>query len=54
MEHYLPHPLSGAFACGADAVGRRNTRTQTNPYNTTCARCQETDVWFDAVDVVEA
>lgn len=41
MEHFLPFPTASTFHCGADAVGRRNTRTQTNPDNTTCSRCLE-------------
>lgn len=41
IVHFLPYPTSGTFLCGFDAVGRRSTRTQTNPDNTTCARCLE-------------
>lgn len=41
MEHFLPYPTSSTFICGADAVGRRNTRTQTKVENTTCRRCLE-------------
>lgn len=41
MVHFLPYPTSETFHCNADAVGRRNIQIQTNPDNTTCARCLE-------------
>lgn len=49
MEHLLTHPIAGTFACGADALGRRNPRVQTDPRNTTCRRCLESDAYFEAV-----
>lgn len=39
--HWLTWPTSSTYACGADAVGRRNTRTDTDKSNTTCFRCLE-------------
>jgi hypothetical protein len=39
MQHYLAHPLSESYVCGADAVGRRNTRTDTDVSLTTCRQC---------------
>ncbi|UYL87485.1 hypothetical protein SEA_PUREGLOBE5_122 [Arthrobacter phage Pureglobe5] len=46
MEHLLTHPTSDTFACGADAVGRRNPRAQMDPRNTTCRRCVESEAFY--------
>lgn len=37
--HFLHWPTSSTYLCGADAVGRRSTRRDGDPENTTCARC---------------
>lgn len=37
--HFLTHGLAESYACGADAVGRRNTGRDTDPGQTTCADC---------------
>lgn len=50
MIHFLTYPTASTFICGADAVGRRNTRVQTNSENTTCARCLE-QLHLDDVEV---
>lgn len=42
MTHLLSYPTSSTFECGADAVGRRNTRVQMDPNHTTCSRCLTT------------
>lgn len=39
MTHLLHYRTAYRFACGASALGRRDTRTQTDPANTTCPRC---------------
>lgn len=39
MAHLLHYPTAHRFACGAAAAGRRDTRTQTDPANTTCPHC---------------
>lgn len=39
--HYLTWPTAETYACGANAVGRRNTRTDTDIHLTTCAPCIE-------------
>lgn len=41
MQHFIFHPTNSTFACGADAVGRRNTRLDTDPWQTSCGRCIE-------------
>lgn len=44
MIHYLPNGprwISSTYACGRDAVGRRSTRTDTDPKQTTCPQCLE-------------
>lgn len=37
--HYLTWPTAESYACGANAVGRRNTRTDTDRTQTTCEQC---------------
>lgn len=37
--HFLTYPTSSTYLCGADAVGRRNTRVDPDPANTSCAAC---------------
>lgn len=49
-EHFLPHPIATEFACGADAVGRRNPRVQCDPNNTTCPACLNTPAHAMAID----
>lgn len=44
-NHYLPTGYSTEFICGANAVGRRSTREQMDPANTTCAKCKATEFW---------
>lgn len=42
MIHYLssgPRWISETYFCGADAVGRRSTRTDLDPEQTTCPKC---------------
>lgn len=53
MEHLLTHEISSTFACGADAVGRRNWRIQLDPRNTTCRRCKESDAYFEAISHIQ-
>lgn len=50
MQHYIgPKGLTKSyFVCGADAVGRRNTRLDTDPMVTTCAACKRTTWWQEA------
>lgn len=48
--HFLPHPIASEFACGADAVGRRNPRVQCDPNLTTCPNCLNTPMHAMAVD----
>jgi hypothetical protein len=44
MQHFQPHPAS-TFVCGADAVGRRNSRLDPDPTATTCDKCRNTPQW---------
>ena len=37
--HFLTWPTAGEYACGADAVGRRNTARDTDEKQTTCVNC---------------
>lgn len=37
--HYLTDGRSSSYACGANAVGRRNTRTDCDENQTSCTRC---------------
>lgn len=46
MYHFLAHPTDSTYACGVDAVGRRNTRNDTNPYLTECPRCMRSPYWM--------
>lgn len=39
--HYLTWPTANSYACGANAVGRRNTSRDTDPKQTTCIHCKE-------------
>lgn len=39
MTHLLHYPTATYFACGMNAAGRRNTRVQCDPANTTCRHC---------------
>lgn len=45
MTHLLHYPTAYRFACSASALGRRDTRTQCDPANTTCPRCL---AWIEA------
>lgn len=38
-QHYLTYPTNSAAVCGADMVGRRNSRTDSDPAATTCPEC---------------
>ena len=40
MQHFIGYPTNSSYLCGADAVGRRNTRTDTDPSLTTCRACK--------------
>lgn len=52
MQHYIGPKgfavTNSTFVCGADAVGRRNTRLDTDPTVTTCAACKRTTWWWEA------
>ena len=37
--HYLTDGRSSSYVCGANAVGRRNTRTDCDENQTSCTRC---------------
>ena len=37
--HYLTDGRSSTYLCGANALGRRNTRTDCDENQTTCPRC---------------
>lgn len=37
--HFLPSGWSSEYACGANAVGQRSTRRDTDHTKTTCGRC---------------
>lgn len=39
-QHFIHDGRSETYACGANAVGRRNTRQDTNRELTTCPRCR--------------
>lgn len=39
-QHFIHEGRSETYACGANAVGRRNTPLDTNPELTTCPRCR--------------
>lgn len=39
MQHYLTDGRSSTYLCGANAWGRRNTRTDCDENETTCRRC---------------
>lgn len=45
MQHFITHPLNPVFACGADAVGRRNSRNDVDPLGVTCRNCMATEPW---------
>lgn len=40
--HYLTGGRSSTYLCGANALGRRNTRTDCDENQTTCPRCLAT------------
>ena len=40
MQHFIGYPTNSSYVCGADAIGRRNTRTDTDPALTTCRACK--------------
>jgi RNase P subunit RPR2 len=44
MQHFQFFP-SDTFVCGADAVGRRNSRLDPDPRMTTCPECKATPGW---------
>jgi hypothetical protein len=44
MQHFQPY-AADTFACGADAVGRRNSALDADPNITTCLQCKNTDTW---------
>lgn len=54
MQHFIGDPRSESFVCGADAVGRRNTRLDMDTSETTCRDCCDTleycGAWLDALD----
>lgn len=37
--HFLNYPTASTYLCGTDAVGRRSTRRDGDPANTSCAAC---------------
>lgn len=37
--HFLTWPTAEEYACGADAVGRRNTARDTDEKQTNCVDC---------------
>lgn len=39
LQHFIHDGRSTTYACGADALGRRNTRLDTNAELTTCCQC---------------
>lgn len=40
-QHFLTWGTSETYLCGANAVGRRNTRVDTDRTKTTCRQCRE-------------
>lgn len=40
MQHFIGYPTNSSYLCGADAIGRRNTRTDTDTTLTTCRACK--------------
>lgn len=42
-QHFTTYGAAETFACGADAVGQRNTRLDEDPTQTTCTRCMGTE-----------
>jgi hypothetical protein len=51
MQHFTTWSASSTFVCGADAVGRRNSRNDVNPTLTECYACKNTEVWTEAYTV---
>lgn len=49
MQHFQPY-AADTFACGAPAIGRRNSRLDADPNATTCARCRNTPQWRNAAN----
>lgn len=45
MQHFLSYPTNSTYACGADAVGRRRSRIDTNPFLTECVKCMRSVTW---------
>jgi hypothetical protein len=48
MQHFTTWSASSTFVCGADAVGRRNSRLDVDPSLTDCAACKRTEAWTEA------
>lgn len=48
MRHFITYPTNSTYACGANAVGRRNSRLDPDPNETSCRDCMETEAWKDA------
>lgn len=44
MQHFIGYPTNSSYLCGKDAIGRRNTRTDTNPALTTCRACKTSPI----------
>lgn len=40
MQHFIGYPTNSSYLCGEDSIGRRNTRTDTDPTLTTCRACK--------------
>lgn len=53
MQHFITHPLETVFACGADAVGRRNSAKDSDPLDTTCQSCMQTEAWREDMLALE-
>lgn len=53
MQHYIGYPTNSSYVCGADAIGRRNTRTDTDTTLTTCRACKA-DPFFKKVEAEAA
>jgi hypothetical protein len=49
LVHFLPDPRCTEYACGADAVGRRQSY-ETDPTLTTCRKCMDTQAHAMAID----
>ena len=40
-QHYMSYPTNETAVCGADMLGRRDSRVDSDPEATTCPQCKE-------------